>query len=136
MPFWLCYYHLVWATKNREPLITEPLESVLYDAVQSKSQSLGCPVLAVNSVCDHVHVAVSIVPTLPVADWVKLIKGVSSHAVNETLPSKEQRFRWQKSYAVLTVGQRHLPMVVEYVQRQKEHHATGNVYTSLEYTGE
>jgi putative transposase len=30
MPFWRLYYHLVWATKNREPLIVPQIEPRLY----------------------------------------------------------------------------------------------------------
>jgi hypothetical protein len=29
MPFWRLYYHIVWATKNREPLIGQSWEQSL-----------------------------------------------------------------------------------------------------------
>jgi hypothetical protein len=48
----------------------------------------------------------------------------SSLAANNVLPETQSRFRWQTSYGVLTVGVRHLPFVVRYIQQQKEHHDT------------
>jgi putative transposase len=132
MPFWRCYYHIVWATKGREPLITPALEHILFASVKHKAEDLGTRVLAINAVSDHVHVAVSIPPTLNVADWMKHIKGVSSHDINESQPDASDRFRWQGGYGVISVGPQGLELVQDYIVRQKEHHAQGTLYPSLE----
>ncbi len=136
MPFWRCYYHIVWATKGREPLITPPVENIVFAAVKQKAEALGTAVLAINSVSDHVHVAVSMPPTLNIADWMKQIKGASSHGINESQPEAIARFRWQGGYGVVTVGPQGLKLVQDYIAHQKEHHAQGTLYQSLEYTGE
>lgn len=136
MPFWKCYYHIVWATKEREPVITAQIEPILFDSIRYKAQELGCAVLAINGISDHVHAAVSIPPTLTIADWIKHIKGVSSRAINEGQTETAARFRWQRGYGVLTVGERHLPMVLEYIVHQKEHHSKGTLYAALEHTCE
>jgi REP element-mobilizing transposase RayT len=112
------------------------LEQVVFASVDEKSRLLGCHLLAVNANIDHVHAAVSIPPTLTIADWGKHVKGVSSRDVNNAQSSVQTRFRWQSSYGVVTVGEKHLPIVLDYVVRQKEHHATGNLYQALENTGE
>lgn len=136
MPFWKCYYHIIWATKEREPLITAEVEPVLFDAIRQKGHELGCDVLAINGISDHVHAAVSIPPTLTIADWMKHIKGASSRVINESQMETTARFRWQRGYGVLTVGERHLPMVLEYITKQKEHHSKGTLYAALEHTCE
>ena len=136
MPFWRCYYHIVWATKGRESAITSTVEKVVFRAVELKSREIGSWVLAINAMVDHVHVAVSIPPTLSIADWTKHVKGVSSREVNESLADTQTQFRWQRGYGALTVGERGLALVVDYVQRQKEHHANGTVYVALEDIGE
>ncbi len=136
MPFWRCYYHIVWATKGRESAITSTVEKVVFRAVESKSREIGSSVLAINAMVDHVHFAVSIPPTLSIADWTKHVKGVSSREVNESLADTQTQFRWQRGYGALTVGERGLALVVDYVQRQKEHHANGTVYVALEDIGE
>lgn len=42
MALWRLYYHLVWATKNRSPLITSDIEPKLYDYIIGKADSLEC----------------------------------------------------------------------------------------------
>ena len=136
MPFLRCYYHIVWATKGREPLITHAVENILFEAVKQKAEALGTAVLAINAISDHIHVAVSMPPTLNIADWMKHVKGASSHDINESQPEALARFRWQGGYGVVTVGPQGLNLVQDYIMHQKEHHAEGTLFKSLEYTGE
>ncbi len=132
MPFWKCYYHVVWAAKNRQAIITAALEIVIFQAIRSKSAELHCPVLAINGVADHVHVAVSIRPALAIADWIGQIKGASSREVNRAFADLEEKFRWQEDYGVLTFGTKNLPFVVAYIENQKEHHRSGALQHYLE----
>jgi len=62
MSFWRSYAHLVWATKQREPLIRPDLEDRLYACLIDRAAELGCFVHAVNGVEDHVHLVISIPP--------------------------------------------------------------------------
>lgn len=133
MTFWRCYYHIVWATKHREPLITPQSEQVIFEAVHAKSAELECPILAINGAGDHVHVAVSIIPKLSVAEWVRNVKGVSTHEMNSRFPNAPVRFAWQKGYSVLTFGAKNLAFVVDYIAHQKEHHADNQLEAYLEH---
>lgn len=132
MTFWQCYYHIVWATKNRAPLITASLEPILFHTIRHKSTELGCELLAVNAVNDHVHTAVRIPPSVAVKDWAKLVKGVSSREINTALGSTSERFRWQEGYGVLTFGARNIAFVTDYIVNQKTHHAQNQVQPYLE----
>lgn len=132
MPFWRCYYHVVWATKNRESLITPENEPIIISVIRNKSAQLECEVLAVNGGQDHVHVAVSIPPRLAVADWVGQVKGASSYEVNTRFPNTTPRFAWQSGYSVLTFGTKDLAFVVDYIANQKEHHASDKLEPYLE----
>jgi putative transposase len=77
----------------------------------------------VGIVQDHMHVAVSVPPALAVSDVVKRLKGASSHALNQACSFEDDRkFRWQSEYGAITFGERSLPMVVDYLQKQREHH--------------
>lgn len=132
MVFWQCFYHVIWATKNRDPLLEEKYEKVVFEAVSRKSASIGCEVLAINGMPDHVHVAVRMPPTMAIADWVKSVKGVSSRELNTVLPESHARFRWQQGYGVLTFGAKNLDFVVGYIRNQKGHHTDDDLYTYLE----
>jgi len=131
MPYWQLYYHLVWATKNREPLITADLEPELHAYLRGKGLSLGGIVHAVGGVSDHTHVVVSIPPRLAVAGYVGQLKGASSHWVNH-LSGFTGPFAWQEGYGVITFSKRSLPDVVRYVLNQHAHHATGDLISAME----
>ena len=132
MPFWRCYYHIIWATKNRSLWITPQIEPVIFATIREKANELGTEILAMNTVPDHIHVAVSIPPKLAVAEWVKQMKGTSTRDVNAKFPDLETSFGWQQSYGVLTFGAKNSKFVVEYVERQKEHHANQTLQPYLE----
>ncbi len=125
MPFIATYYHVIWATYLRSPIITPKIEKVIFDAIRHKSQELKSPIWAINSVEDHIHIAVSISPRVAPAEWVRIMKGRSSCDVNQRYPSEDNGFQWQGGYGLLTFGKLRLPQVVEYIVKQKEHHATG-----------
>ena len=132
MAFWRCFYHIIWATKHREPMIDAATEACLYTAIHAKSAALEAPILALNGVADHIHVALCIPPKLAVADWVRQVKGVSTREVNAMRSDYDARFAWQSSYGVLTFGAKHQGFVVAYVQAQKTHHAAGTIEPYLE----
>jgi len=133
MPFWKCHYHIVWATKNRTPRIESRMEPYLFTIIRQISKDLDCTVFAVNGTEDHIHVAVSIPPSLSIAQWVKRCKGASTKSINDNfIGVDEERFRWQSGYGVLSFGVQRLPFVVEYVNNQKQHHANKTFKPYLE----
>lgn len=131
MPFWKCYYHIVWATRYRQPVITPTFELTIFGAVERKCNQLRCELLGINGTTDHIHIALSIPPTHSVAHVVGQIKGVTSREVNQTF-NMPDRFHWQESYSVLTFGEKVMPQVLNYIAHQKEHHAQNTVLHYLE----
>ncbi len=136
MTFWRCYYHVVWTTKNRSAWITPEVERIIFTSLQEKARDLESPLLAVNGVADHIHLAASIPPKVAVAKWVRHMKGVSAHEVNVMFPNLPERFRWQNHYGVLTFGATHQDFVVGYIERQKEHHANHQIEPYMERVDE
>ncbi len=132
MALWRLYYHLVWATKERLPLIHPNQEADLYRYLIGKADSLRCIVHCLNGIEDHVHLVVSIPQTLSVADFVKQIKGSSSHYLNQAFPANSNNFGWQQGYGVFSLGSKQLEQAVVYVQNQKEHHLNKTTIASLE----
>ena len=121
MTFWRLYYHLVWATKNREPLIQPEMEEQLYAYLVRKAAELEVYVYAVNGWYDHPHIVAAIPPKYAVADVVKHLKGASAHYVNHDMQAAAH-FQWQRGYGALTLGEKQKATAIEYVQRQKQHH--------------
>ncbi|MFE1746660.1 IS200/IS605 family transposase [Coleofasciculus sp. H7-2] len=132
MALWRLYYHLVWATKQRQPLISPDRKTKLYDYIIGKADALACIVHAIGGIEDHIHLVVSIPPTLSIADFVKNIKGSSAHYLNHALSASPNKFGWQEGYGVFSLGGKQLDQAVAYVQNQKAHHLNATTVTSLE----
>jgi hypothetical protein len=60
------------------------------------------------------------------------LKGYSSHAVNHQLGRQKRMLEWQTGYGVVSFGTKDMEWVVDYIRRQKEHHACGAVHDRLE----
>ncbi len=131
MALWRLYYHVVWATKGRLPLITPEMEPDLYRYIGHKGVEMDCLIHAVGGIENHLHVAASIPPTLSVADIVGQLKGGSAHLMNHAF-ERPETFAWQEGYGVFSFGQRQLRTVVGYVLNQKTHHAAGTIIVPLE----
>ena len=121
MPFWQLYYHFIWATKKRLPMISPQIETQLYVVIVSKVKELGATPFAIGGMEDHVHLVASVPPKVVLAFFVGQVKGSSSHFVNHKL-DLEYRFSWQNEYGVFSFGKRSLPEIVQYVQNQKTIH--------------
>ncbi len=135
MSYWRLHYHLVWATYERNPLITPQVEREVYGAILGKAKELGVIVHAIGNVEDHLHLAVSIPPKIGVADCIKHFKGASSRYVN-LQPKAMGSFKWQVGYGALTFGDRSMQDIVAYVLNQKEHHASGTSRPAFEQMSE
>ena len=133
MALWRLYYHLVWATKNRQPLIDNQREARLYPYIVSKADAVNCIIHALNGTPDHIHLIVSIPPKIAVAEFVKRIKGSSSHYLNQTFPAPPQ-FAWQEGYGVFSLGSKQLDTAIAYVENQKVHHQKSTTISMLEIT--
>lgn len=131
MTFWRTYYHIVWATKERRPLISPEVEKFLAAHLQRKAENLGVRIFALNGWVDHIHIVVSIPPALSVAEVVKSLKGSSSHDWN-LLHKDEDQFTWQVGYGVFSLGERQRSFAEDYVNNQKIHHQNQTTNTWLE----
>ena len=115
--------HVIFSTKNREPWLTEPIRKRLWPYLGGIARENQMKALEVGGVSDHVHILVSIPPTLAVAKAVQLIKGGSSHWIKETFPNTAT-FSWQDGYGAFSVSESQLEAVAEYIRHQEEHHRT------------
>jgi REP element-mobilizing transposase RayT len=116
------YLHVIFSTKNREPVIADDWREELFHVLGGMANNLGCQSLIVGGVADHVHLLLQLGRTISIADAVGRIKSASSAWVNQTrgLPTE---FHWQSGYGAFSVSQSNVEAVREYIRRQPEHHA-------------
>ncbi len=129
--YYKLYYHIVWGTKKRLPLITPDIETLINYYLPKKIIEHEGQQLALNMVEDHIHLLVSIPPKISVAEFVHNIKGSTTYYINTN--QGEQDFYWQSGYGVLSLSARGIPFVKEYIANQKQRHANKNIVNVLEY---
>lgn len=125
--------HLTWHTKLSRPLLTPDVETLARQCLREKAAALGGVFLhEIGGIETHVHLAVSIEPTVTISELVGALKGYASHEVNRRLGMAAKALEWQSGYGVVSFGTGDLPWVVAYVRNQREHHATGGTHDRLE----
>lgn len=125
------FYHFVWATRERAPLIDTELEPHLFRQIRHKCEELKIQVHALNGMPDHLHLACTLPVTLSIAAAMQQLKGSSSHFANH-LEWRDRTLQWQEGYGVLTFTKRDLPRIVAYIDGQKTHHAQGTLSAKME----
>jgi putative transposase len=117
MPYWRLFYHVVWSTKDRQPLIDPAWEKDLYGYLWGKATALECIPHAINGMPDHMHVVLSIPPRLAIAEIVGQLKGASSHHNNAQY--LDGAFAWQAEYSIFSISESVLEKTVAYINMQK-----------------
>ena len=114
-------------------MLTAQVEPVTQRSV--KTRLINTPGVFVHEIGDtetHVHVAVSIPPTLTISEFIGQLKGASSHEVNQQFSQRGKVLQWQAGYGVVSFGTGDLEWVKRYIRNQREHHASGRIADRLE----
>ena len=114
-------YHIVFSTKDRQPLITEAHQSRLYEYIGGTIRGLGGVSLAINGVEDHVHLLAKLRPDKALSDVLRDLKANASGWMHDVFPDLKE-FSWQRGYGAFTVSQSNVEKVQDYISRQKDHH--------------
>ncbi len=130
-PYTQLYVHMVWATWDRLPLITEAIEPRLYAAIATKCRKLKCEPIAIGGIEDHVHLLTRLHTTIAIATLAKEVKGASSHLVTHEI-TPDDFFKWQGAYGAFTIRKSEVPQVKAYILNQKQHHAENSLYDEWE----
>lgn len=113
-------YHILFSTKNREPVIAPSWRPELHAYLGGILRDLGGVALEVGGVMDHVHVLAGLKATHCLADVLRDIKTGSSRWVHDTI--RMRSFAWQEGYGAITVSPSDVMRVRRYIARQEEHH--------------
>ena len=111
--------HIVFSTKNREPLITAEHRDRVFEYLGGTLNAIKCPVLVVGGMPDHVHLLFVQARTLSLSETVEQVKKESSKWAKEVV---RPDFYWQNGYGAFSVSQSNVPRVRTYIQGQTEHH--------------
>ena len=125
------FIHVITCVKNKEPLLTKPVRTVLFAHIKKHAAENGINVLSVNGTEDHMHAVVQMMPTQNLAQIMKSIRTDSTTWINEGNFIKSA-FEWEEGYAALSVSPSSVKQVLEYLEKQEEHHKTKTLDSELE----
>lgn len=115
-------YHIVFATKNREPVLRKDRREDLYKYIWGIVQKRNGHLDRIGGIEDHVHILCSLHPSVALADLVKEIKVASAHWIKtgNVFPSFGN---WQGGYGAFTCSIGSKDGIIEYIKGQEQHHA-------------
>jgi putative transposase len=115
------WVHLVWATLDREAMLppSTRVKVVGWLANYAAEKSIYLKISFCNA--DHVHVLIDLPTNKSVEEVVHLMKGASSHWINEQ-KLVNGRFAWGRGYGAFSVSESNVGEVAAYIANQEEHH--------------
>ncbi|HRZ17198.1 MAG TPA: IS200/IS605 family transposase [Candidatus Hydrogenedentes bacterium] len=115
------YYHITFSTKNRSRVLDADRREKLFKYLWGVIKNHKSHLYRINGVEDHVHLLISLHPTVALADLVKNMKVASSVWVREggIFPAFEA---WQEGYGAFTCSHGEKDAVITYIKNQVEHH--------------
>ena len=111
--------HVIFSTKDREPLIRVEIKSELLAYLGGLTRELKGKAYGINCTNNHVHMLVSLPPSVSIADALRFIKANSSGWVREKW---KKPFAWQLGYGAFSVSKSNVPGVLKYIANQEAHH--------------
>jgi putative transposase len=115
------HIHFVFAVKNRQALINEPIRNRIEKYITGIVQNFGHKLLSIYCMPDHAHLFVGLKPDQSISDLMREVKSKSSEFINMEKLTKE-KFNWQEGYGAFSYSQSQIQNVINYVLNQPEHH--------------
>ena len=113
--------HVIFSTKNREPLITPEIEPELFAYIGGILKNNECRLLDAGGTTDHVHLFVSQSKNIALSSLMKDVKKDSSLWI-KSKGAKFRAFHWQDGYGAFSIGKSEMGRLKRYISNQKEHH--------------
>ena len=118
---WRCQYHIVFAPKYRRQEIYGKLKADIGKILRQLSEQKGVEIIQAEACPDHIHMLVSIPPSISVAQYVGYLKGKSSLMIFDRHANLKYKYGnrhfWCRGYYVDTVG-RNKKAIAEYIKNQ------------------
>jgi len=77
------YYHIIFAVRNRESLITKNIKEELHKYISGIIKNQNQKLLIINGMPDHIHILINCKPNINLSNLVKEIKEHSTKFIND-----------------------------------------------------
>lgn len=118
------HVHLVFVTKYRRDVLSEPAIRDLAAIFSKVCTDFNAQLVECNGEDDHVHLLVEYPPQISLSKLVNSLKGVSSRRLRQDRPEVRGRYfkgvLWSPSYFAASCGGAPISIIRQYVERQRE----------------
>ena len=117
----LINYHFVFCPRYRRKIFNiDGVEERFKELTIAECERCGIDILSLECHVDHVHIFVSVLPTMSIPEIMVRIKGASSHELRKEFPQlKAMPSLWTRGYFVSTAGNVSSKTIKKYVDMQK-----------------
>ena len=114
-------YQIIFSTKERENVLSQKTRPELFKYIWGILKNKNCHLYRLNGIENHIHILISLHPSIALADLIKDIKVASSKWIKDKQVFKGFR-SWQAGYGAFTYSFDAKDKLVEYIKNQEEHH--------------
>ena len=133
---WRCQYHIVFAPKYRRMEIYGQIKVDIGKILRQLCEQKGVEIIEAELCPDHVHMLVSIPPSMSVASFVGYLKGKSSLMIFDKHANLKYKYGnrhfWCRGYYVDTVG-RNKEAIAKYIRNQLQEDIATDQISLKEY---
>lgn len=114
-------YHFVWCPKYRRAVLVGKVKTRLEELIKQKSEELGCKIISLVVMPDHMHLFIGATPLLSPNKLIGQIKGFSSRTLRKEFRELRSRLPtlWTRSYFVSTHGHISDKQIQKYIDEQR-----------------
>jgi len=115
------YVHITFSTKQRYPFIDDTIKQPLWAFMSGICKTLECHAIRVGGYNDHIHICCLLSKKVSQISLLQEVKRKSS----QWMKNQGERYRdfyWQDGYGIFSVNPSEIEKVVDYIDRQGEHH--------------
>ena len=119
---WKCQYHIVIIPKYRRKVIYKEIRKDIGEILRKLCDYKHVEIIEAHAMPDHIHMLVSIPPSLCVSEFMGYLKGKSTLMIFERHANMKYKYGrrvfWAKGYYVSTVGA-NKAAVAKYIREQE-----------------
>ena len=115
------YAQIIFSPRGRQNLIHNSIKNDIYKHIVGIIKKKNQKPMIINGMPDHVHIFLGFSPDIAISDLIRDIKSNSTNFINDK-KLIQGKFSWQRGFGAFTYSKSQVPMVVEYIKNQEDHH--------------
>ena len=123
-------YHIIWCTKYRYRILIGDVANRVRVLIREVCKANYVDILSGSMSPDHIHLLISVPPSISLSKVMQYIKGKSSRKIMMEFVHIRKRYWgqhiWGRGYFAVTVGNVNEQEIQEYIENQEVEHQQDN----------